>query len=242
MQNILFLIKKYIKDFLLYTLIIVSLVFSVYNVYKTEKSEEIDINEIAITEINNEDEIEEISYINVDIKGAVKNPGVYKVKNETIINDIITLAGGFTKNAYKDGINLSKKASDEMVIYIYTTSEIKEKEEKITTESIIPSSDTCTTPNYSICECIEEKESIIKTDPEIIYEPNGETKEENTLININTALETELTTLSGIGESKAKAIINYRLEHGNFTNITDIMNVSGIGEALFAKIKNFITI
>ena len=60
-------------------------------------------------------------------------------------------------------------------------------------------------------------------------------------ININSADVAELTGLSGIGEAKAKAIIQYRNENGNFTNIEDIKKVSGIGDALFKKISNEIT-
>ena len=49
-------------------------------------------------------------------------------------------------------------------------------------------------------------------------------------------------TISGIGESKAKSIINYREEHGNFKDIQDIKNVSGIGDTVYAKIKDYITV
>ena len=51
-----------------------------------------------------------------------------------------------------------------------------------------------------------------------------------------------LTSLSGIGESKAETIVDYRNKNGNFKSIDDIMNVSGIGEALFEKIKDYITV
>jgi competence protein ComEA len=61
-------------------------------------------------------------------------------------------------------------------------------------------------------------------------------------ININTSSLEELMTLSGIGESKAKAIIEYREKNGSFKNIEDIVNVSGISETIYAKIKNNITI
>jgi len=64
---------------------------------------------------------------------------------------------------------------------------------------------------------------------------------ESTLININIASIDELLLLPGIGESKANAIIESR-EHQQFMVIEDIMLVSGIGEALFAKIKNYITV
>ena len=62
------------------------------------------------------------------------------------------------------------------------------------------------------------------------------------LISINTATVEELTSLSGIGESKALNIVKYREEHGLFKATEEIMNVSGIGEAAYQKIKENITI
>ena len=62
------------------------------------------------------------------------------------------------------------------------------------------------------------------------------------IININTASKTELMSLNGIGEVKAEAIIDYRNKNGNFKSIEEIGNVKGIGDVIFAKIKNYITI
>lgn len=69
-----------------------------------------------------------------------------------------------------------------------------------------------------------------------------ETSARDALININTAGEQALCTLPGIGCSKARAIINYREEHGSFKDIKEIMNVNGIGENLFAQIKDLICV
>lgn len=66
--------------------------------------------------------------------------------------------------------------------------------------------------------------------------------DENGKININTADASELTRISGIGESRARSIVEYRTEHGNFSSIEEIKNVSGIGDALFQKMKDFITV
>ena len=58
-------------------------------------------------------------------------------------------------------------------------------------------------------------------------------------ININTASQTELETLPGIGPAKAQWIIDYREKHGKFTNIDEITNIRGIGDATLRKLRDF---
>ncbi len=72
------------------------------------------------------------------------------------------------------------------------------------------------------------------------YYSSGTDASGNVLININTASKEQLMTLPGIGESRADSIIDYREENGGFSSIEDIMNVSGIKEAAFKKIKDYI--
>lgn len=72
-------------------------------------------------------------------------------------------------------------------------------------------------------------------------EISGTTPEEK-LVNINTAETEELTSLSGIGGAKALAVLSYRKENGSFSSIEDIKNVPGIGEGIFEKIKDYITV
>ena len=67
-------------------------------------------------------------------------------------------------------------------------------------------------------------------------------QELNGKVNINTADETELMTLTGIGQAKARSIIEYRNKNGKFSDITDLMKIPGIKEGLFAQIENEITI
>ena len=62
------------------------------------------------------------------------------------------------------------------------------------------------------------------------------------MINLNTATVEQLTSLPGIGDAKAVNILEYRKQVGQFKDIEEIMNVSGIGEAMFEKIKDKITV
>jgi len=243
MQNILFYAKKYGKDIILFSLMCILLIFNIYNAFfKSENNDNEITSDLVYADINNnqniESENENDNYkIFVDVKGAVKNPGVYEVENNSIVNDIIKLAGGFTSNAYQNSINLSKRIQDEMVIYVYTKSEISKHQSENNSDNSI-NNESCKVPDYNIYECINDKHSIIengenvKNDNDVI----------NNVVNINIASVNELTTLTGIGESKALAIIKYREDNGNFTKIEDIMNVSGIGEKAFEKIKDSITV
>lgn len=73
---------------------------------------------VAICDTPNEELKEVKNVIHVDLKGEVNKPGVYEVEEGAIVNDLIIMADGFTKNAYQDNINLSKKLTDEMVILV----------------------------------------------------------------------------------------------------------------------------
>ena len=190
----------------------------------------------------------------VDVKGSVKKPGVYLVDNKSIINNVVLLAGGFNKDAYTKNINLSKKVKNEMVIYIYSKSEFN-KLNQVNDEK----SNDCVCDDYNIDKCINDGSSVIVSSDEKLDSSlnnnesnindvnNNESKntevinENNKKININTASINELTSLNGIGESKAKLIIEYRSKNP-FKSIEEIKNVSGIGDKAYEKIKDYITV
>ncbi len=75
-----------------------------------------------------------------------------------------------------------------------------------------------------------------------VDEMTEEQSEDDGKVNINTAAKEELMTLPGVGEAKATLIVQYREEHGRFQMIEDIMNISGIKEGLFGKIKDYIKV
>ena len=213
--------KNLIGIFIIVALIsgyIVTFIYFSNEIYKNKEEQK--NNEISILEEPSKDT--EYKEIKVDIKGSVKKPGVYTLKENSRTNDAIIASGGLLKNANTRFINLSKILNDGDVIVVYSNEEIKkaQKEERIVVE----------TP----CVCEEVKnDSCYKEDKET---------ETTSKININTATINELIKLTGIGESKAKLIIEYRTKNGKFKDIKEIMNIKGISETLFSKIKENITI
>ena len=178
--------------------------------------------------------------IYVDIKGEVKNPGVYKIQENSRVSDLILLSGGITKNANTRFVNLSKVLKDGDVIVIYSNNEIKNatKTKTITNTVYVDTPCICEEVKNDAClvENLKIEDPVVETKNETIIE------EDNNKININTATKEELMSLSGIGESKAKAIIDYRDKNGVFKDIKDIVNVNGISETIYSKIKDNITI
>lgn len=208
-------------SFILFLLSIFEFVYFYNNV--NNKNELIDSFENNSYELKDEVKTEKII---VDIKGEIKKPGVYNIKAGSRVNDLINEAGGLSKNANTRFINLSKKLEDGEVVVIYSNKEINNAKKNDKLEVTAP------------CVCEEVKNDACYNE----NSTNNNTNNGSKIVNINTASIQELTTLNGIGESKAKAIVSYRDKNGKFKAIKDIMNVSGISETLFSKIKNNITV
>jgi len=169
-------------------------------------------------------EPEEENY-KVDIKGEINSPGIYSLNVNSRVIDVIEKAGGLTENADTSVINLSKKITDEMVIIIYSREQVADFQKTKEIEKQVED------------KCHQMNEDSLINDACI-----GENTKITGKVSINTASLEELMTLSGIGEAKAKEIINYREQNGPFTALEDLMNVSGIGEKAFAQIKEDITL
>ena len=148
----------------------------------------------------------------VHVCGAVVKEGVYILTPGSRVVDAVAAAGGLTEDADSSYVNLALPVSDGMKIRIPTVAE--------TAAGIIP-----------------ETEGADPSGSGIHGENTG-----SSLVNINTATESELCTLPGIGSARARSIIEYRESSGGFSRIEDIMNVSGIKDKAFAKIKDLITV
>ena len=229
------------KLFVLGLLILLSVIIlglSCYLIYVSNNQEECFCDEfenILVTpdDSTSEDvDAKENKPLYVEVKGAVLNPGVFAVSDENIINDVIAMAGGFTDNAYTANINLSKRVTDELVIYVYTDSEYQKNNSNDNSSKKEDNS-------YTIDKYIDSSVSIITSSSS---DNVSNSSESGSLININTASSEQLTTLPGIGDAKANNIIAYRTEVGYFKTIEELKNVNGIGDATFEQLKSLITV
>ena len=195
-------VKSIILAFMCSLVLIIGGLFY-FNQNKTEDYSGVSFSNIS-NETNNKDEKAEDKHdekIFVDVKGAVKHPGVFETTKDKRVKDLIEEAGGLLDDADTSTLNLSQKVKDQMVIYVLKHGE---KSKQIS--------------------------------------DGGSSSSNTDVININTANKEQLMKISGVGKTKAEAIISYREKNGDFKKKEDITKVRGIGKATFEKIKDKIEV
>ena len=155
---------------------------------------------------------EESEQVTVDIKGAVKNPGVYELRAGARVHEAIQKAGGLTADAEDTSINQAQKLTDEAVIYVAKIGE--------------EGADVTQGGQHQAGASDSASASGGKSDK----------------VNLNTATEAELQTISGIGQKRASDIIAYRESNGRFKSVDDLKKVSGIGDKTLEKLKEYVTV
>ena len=150
--------------------------------------------------------------IYVDLKGAVKNPGVYELRAGARVHEAIQKAGGLTADAEAKSINQAQKLTDEAVIYVAKIGE--------------EGADVTQTGQHQAGASDSAGSSGGKSDK----------------VNLNTATEAELQTISGIGQKRASDIIAYRESAGRFKSVDELKKVSGIGDKTLEKLKEYVTV
>ena len=225
---------RYRKQIIIITLIVILLASvtgtCIYKYKTTEKKVKKKNDDIVIVKTEKtikKNTTNQIEKYKVDIKGEIINPGIYSLEKDKRVIDVIAAAGGLTENADTSVINLSKKINDEMVIIVYSREQVNDFKKTKEIEKQVEE------------KCIQVDENSLKNDACINFNDKVQVTGK---ININNASVEELTTLQGIGESKAKDIIKYREANGGFKTIEELTNISGIGESLLAKIKENITV
>lgn len=206
-DEIVMFFKQNIKSIVLAffcSVVVIGIGLYYFNHSKTEDYNDISFSNHKSDRIDNEEKNDDKQdeKIFVDVKGAVKNPGVFETTKDKRIKDLIDVAGGLLDDADTSTLNLSQKVKDQMVIYVLKHGEKPKQMSEIGTTS----------------------------------SSSGE------VININTANKEQLMKISGVGKTKAEAIIEHREKNGDFKKKEDITKVRGIGKATFDKIKDKIEV
>ena len=192
----------------------VILLFTKKIIDSTNNYNEISTEENISTEATQEKNDDEQDKIVIHVIGAIKKPGVVKVQEGSRIEDVIEVAGGLTEDADITNVNLAYILEDGVKLRIPSVND-----EEISQEEYISD---------------ESGEGIILSE--------NTSKNSGGLVNINTATQSELETLNGIGPAIAEKIIEYREKNGKFKSIEDIKNVGGIGKNKYENIKDYIKV
>lgn len=176
--------------------------------------------------------------IYVHVCGAVKAPGVYALPAGSRFYEAVEAAGGFAEDACEDYLNMAALLADGSRLEIPTAAQIAEREQ----------AEKETAQGGRETKPAEHAYYMLAQDADTAHGAGGDAAEDGNagnasdgLININTADVDELCKLPGIGEGRARAIIEYRQKQGGFQKKEDIMQVSGIGEKMYERMKEYLT-
>lgn len=167
-------------------------------------------------------EPDEPGTIFVHVCGAVKKPNVYELPAGSRVYEAVQAAGGFAEDADESYVNQAQELPDGVKLMIPTL----EQTEILAAE----------TEGDTLSGAVGIQDSGGRQDE------SSQSSISDGKVDINTASETELCNVPGIGAVRAAAIVAYRQENGSFSSVEDIMNVSGIKEGTFEKIKDSIKV
>lgn len=169
----------------------------------------------------------ENTMICVHVCGAVEKAGVYELPAGSRVYEAVRAAGGFAENADESYVNQAQQLADGSKLVIPSVEQVRN----------VPENGGTGTEQIGIVE-----QAALPNGGENTSVGAGNGTEADGKVNINTASETQLCEIPGIGATRAAAIMAYRQEHGSFHSIEEIMNVSGIKEGTYAKIKDCIKV
>lgn len=149
----------------------------------------------------------------VHVCGAVQSPGVYTLAEGSRIYEAVAAAGGLLPEADEAYLNQASCVTDGEQIYVPTQQEV-----------------------------LEQSATLVRSGQSVTAQTESGAEPQDAKVNLNTATKEQLCTLPGIGESKAQSIISYRETQGAYGQIEDVMNVEGIKDGLFQKIRDRITV
>lgn len=172
------------------------------------------------------------AWIYVDVCGAVEQPGVYCLEEGARVCDAVRAAGGFSLAAVETSVNQARILTDQEQLYIYTQEELEALE----------AGEYPGTPAGALGLDRAAGTEGAQGGAGASGSSGDRSSAEAGKVDLNTATAAQLETLPGIGAAKAEAILSYRREKGSFRSVQELKNVSGIGDATYAKLEAYITV
>ncbi len=231
------------KEYIVIGIILVTVLAYIIITGKADKKDVLEEQKQAeIKEEEKQEESKQKIYVHID--GMVKKPGLIELKEDARLNDAIEKAEGLIDKADTELINLAMQLEDGTKIYIPSIDDRKKNEEVKKAEEEQNSEIKLNEDNGIIKIGKEDLENNTKTNESkaSAKKSSSFSKKENGKININKASKEQLMTLKGVGNSTAEKIIEYRNKEGGFKKIEQLLELSGIGESKFNKIKGNIII
>ncbi len=225
------------KEYIVIGVILVTILTYIIITGKADKKDvQEEQKQAEIKEEEKQEESKQKIYVHID--GMVKKPGLIELKENARLNDAIEKAEGLTDKADMELINLAMQLEDGTKIYIPSIDDRKRNEENKQVEEE-NNENKLNDDNGIIKIGKEELDNNTKTNVSKVStkKSNSHAKNENGKVNINKASKDQLMTLKGVGNSTADKIIEYRNKEGGFKKIEQLLEVSGIGESKFNKIK-----
>ena len=272
MEEIFDYLKKHLIIIIIAILLIVVVIFQIIIMNKDENKEVYqEKSSVSTIALEQEKNIEN-KLIKVDIKGAIKKPGIYEMNENQTISDVIKTSGGLLKNATTLDINLSKIVYNEMVIYISTKDEYNKRRIKKTCncslnddnkDNLIDKTKENLTinPAYDMASSdtfVKDYNNATANESILPNNPIKDDKNDNSIAGDNNAneerkqIDNQLININTASKDDLQKIpgigaskADKIVEYRNtnlFKSIEDIKNVSGIGNSLYDKIKDHITI
>jgi competence protein ComEA len=181
----------------------------------------------------------------VHIVGAVRRPGVYHLHSGARWDDAIHAAGGPTAQANTNAINLAARLTDGTQLYVPTRQQHPE-DHAVAAVPLVPAVSTPTGAPVATSPIASPGKSVSKAGSDGRSGRGGRsnklTSPDQGQIDLNTATAAELQRIPGIGPSMAERLIAYRQENGGFHSVEDLLQVSGIGEKKYEKMKSFVKV
>lgn len=173
--------------------------------------EESSISSSRLAEPSSSQQSSQPDKIYVDLKGAVKHPGVYALDQGSRVFDLLEMAGGLTEDAAERALNQAQLLVDQQSLYVPTMEEWE-------------------------AESQGPQANVVESQAAIVPSPSANSGK----VNVNQADLAQLETLPGIGSKKAQAIIDYRTANGSFHSLEDLGKVKGIGPKMLEKLKDLV--